>query len=67
MQYIIILGIEMTRTKPHTGHEHHLCAMVEDVGLTKEMKPLIKNAKYVCTCCARVAAKEENLCEPEPL
>lgn len=57
----------MTRIEPHAGHEHHLCAMVEDAGLTEEMRPLIKNAKYVCTCCARAAAKKENLCEPEAL
>ncbi len=60
-------GDKMTQTEPHPGHEHHLCAIVEATGLTKEMKPLIKNAKYVCTCCARAAAKKENLCEPESL
>jgi len=57
----------MTREKPHTGHENHLCAMIEDKGLTKEMKPLVKNAKYVCTCCGRVAAKKANICSPESL
>ena len=41
--------------------------MVEEKGLTENMKPLIKNGKYVCTCCARVAAKAENICDPEPL
>lgn len=57
----------MTNVKPHTGHENHLCAMVEDKGLTKEMLPLIKNAKYVCICCGRSAAKAENLCSPEAI
>jgi len=57
----------MTNVKPHTGHENHLCAMVEDEGLTKEMLPLIKNAKYVCICCGRSAAKAENLCSPEAI
>ena len=57
----------MTREKPHTGHENHLCAMVEDKGLTKEMKPLVKNAKYVCICCGRVAANKANICSPESL
>ena len=57
----------MTKTEPHPGHENHLCKMVEDKGLTDEMRGLIKDAKYVCSCCARAAAKEENLCLPEPL
>ncbi len=57
----------MTKEKPHTGHENHLCAMVEDKGLTKEMKPLVKNAKYVCMCCGRVAANKANICSPESL
>lgn len=57
----------MTRAKPHSGHESHLCAMVEDAGLTEKMKPLIKNAQYVCVCCGRSAAQKKNLCEPEPL
>ena len=57
----------LTNIKPHTGHETHLCSMVEENGLTKTMKPLIKNGKYVCTCCARVATKKENLCNPESL
>jgi hypothetical protein len=67
MQHFAYLGVKMAQTEPHPGHEHHLCAMIEAAGLTKEMKPMIKNAKYVCTCCGRVAANKENLCEPEPL
>ena len=57
----------MTNKKPHEGHENHLCAMVEEKGLTKEMVPLIRNAKFYCTCCGRAAAKAENLCIAEPL
>jgi len=57
----------MAQTGTHPGHEHHFCAMIEAAGLTKEMKPMIKNAKYVCTCCGRAAANKDNLCEPEPL
>jgi hypothetical protein len=61
------LGARMTRTKPHTGHETHLCAMVDnEVGAAK-LKPLVKNAKYICICCCRGATKAENLCAPEPL
>ena len=55
------------KTEPHPGHEKHLCKMVEDKGVTDEIKALIKNPKYVCSCCGRAAAKQENLCSPEPL
>lgn len=58
---------DMPKTEPHPGHSKHLCAMVEANGLTDKMKPLIKNAKYVCVCCGRAAAKAENLCSPELL
>jgi hypothetical protein len=57
----------MTKTEPHPGHEKHLCVMVEEKGLTEEIKGLIKNANYVCSCCGRAAANKENLCSPEPL
>jgi len=57
----------MTRTKPHTGHEMHLCAMVEENGLSENMKPLVKNAEYVCMCCGRAAKSCENLCSPESI
>jgi hypothetical protein len=57
----------MAKTKPHAGHEKHLCAMIEKTGLTPKMKPLIKDAKFVCTCCGRAALKAESLCSPEPL
>ena len=59
-------GISIKK-EPHPGHEKHLCKMVEDKGVTDEIKALIKNPKYVCSCCGRAAAKQENLCSPESL
>ena len=49
---------------PHIGHSMHLCDMVErgDVSL-EEIKELVKDAKFICKTCGRVAAKEENLCD----
>jgi hypothetical protein len=41
--------------------------MVEKEVPKEELKPLIRNAKYICSCCGRAAANEENLCAPEPL
>jgi len=60
-------GGSLAKAKLHAGHEKHLFAMVEAKGLTEKMKPLVKNAKHVCICCGRAAAKAENLCSPEPL
>jgi hypothetical protein len=41
--------------------------MVEKEVPLEEMKSLVKDAKYICHCCRRAAAKAENLCNPEPL
>jgi len=55
----------MTREMPHLGHAKHLCHLVEHRGIDiNEYKPLVKNAKFLCKKCGRVAANEENLCEP---
>ncbi|MBK5133569.1 hypothetical protein JJE00_03975 [Candidatus Bathyarchaeota archaeon] len=57
----------MSKTQPHPGHENHLCHMVEQNVPLEETKPLVKDAKYICQCCRRAAAKAENLCLPELL
>jgi hypothetical protein len=54
-------------TEPHPGHENHLCVLVEESGTTPEIKKIIKNPNFVCTCCGRAAVKKENLCSPESL
>ena len=52
----------------HIGHRKHLCNIVEDSILTlDQVKALVKDAKFICKKCGRVATKEENLCEPVPL
>jgi len=61
------LGVDLSKAQPHKGHEKHLCKMVEDETPIEKIKPLVKNAKYICQCCKRSAAKAENLCAPEPL
>jgi hypothetical protein len=33
----------------------------------KELRPLVKNAKYICRDCGRAAASEKNLCSPKKL
>ena len=57
----------MSKTQPHPGHDTHICKMVEAKTPTSELKPLVKNAKYICKECGRAASKAENLCSPEPL
>ncbi len=57
----------LSEGQPHPGHEKHLCDLTEKEMPLEEMKPLVKNAKYICGCCRRATAKAENLCMPEPL
>jgi hypothetical protein len=57
----------LSETQPHPGHENHLCYMTEKEVPLEKMKPLVKDAKFICHCCRRAAAKAENLCMPEPL
>jgi len=55
---------------PHPGHEEHLC-LLQNTGYVsdnlEEYKKLVRNAKFVCKRCGRVAANEKNLCAPEKL
>ena len=55
------------------GHEHDhankMCALACcPCNLNLEvLKPLVKNPKYICKSCGRVANDAENLCQPETL
>ena len=55
---------------PHSGHERHLC-FLHNVGYLKsnleDYKKLVKDGKFVCKGCGRVAADEKLLCAPEKL
>lgn len=50
--------------KPHTGHENHLCEMIKKGATYDEYYNLIRDAKFICRQCGRVARKAENLCDP---
>ncbi len=60
----------MADKMPHPGHEQHLCHLVEN-GLLKnkpeEFIPLVKNGKFMCSGCGRIAASPDNLCAPQEL
>jgi hypothetical protein len=63
--------VSMAETKmPHPGHEEHLCYL-QNVGFLlknwDDYKKLVKNGKYICRACGRVAESESNLCVPEEL
>ena len=50
--------------------EMHLCYIVSQgfhLSDSKEYKELVKNPRFKCQHCGRVAHKEENLCKPTEL
>jgi hypothetical protein len=53
---------------PHddANHENHLC-QVSQKGINDDYKKLVKDGKFVCGNCGRVAASDKSLCAPEPL
>jgi len=57
----------------HAHHEDNhgdkLCAMTCCPGKIRlsELKPLVKDAKFICSECGRTAAKAVNLCSPKKL
>lgn len=61
----------MNSVKPHGDHEKHLCHLHNIKRLLTEnpeaYKELVRNPKYICLGCGRVAASNENLCAPRPL
>ena len=56
-------SIEDTMHGAHTGHEHHLCELVNRREMDKVAK-LSKDARYICLICGRVAKSATNLCLP---
>ena len=55
---------------PHEGHQYHLWYLQNTGFVQKNLedyKKIVKNAKFVCKNCGRVAARRENLCAPVAL
>ncbi len=56
------------RPAPHIGHAGHLCELAEHGQVSLEqIKALVKDPKFICRKCGRVANRAESLCEPVPL
>lgn len=51
-----------------TGDKHsgHLCVLVGE-GKLDEVRALVKEPKFICFNCGRVADSKANLCNPMPL
>ena len=59
----------MAETDTLIGHHDKMCAMTccpchLDI---EKVKPLVRDAQFICEGCGRVAAAEKHLCEPVPL
>ena len=55
---------------PHPGHDKHLCYLNNlgfQISNPGDYKELVRDGKFVCKICGRVAAKEINLCKPAKL
>jgi len=66
-----IIKTKIFKTKvPHQWHEIHLCYLA-NMGYqqqnSEEYKSLVRNPKYMCKHCGRVAQQKNNLCTPTTL
>jgi len=55
---------------PHAGHDKHLCYLNNlgfQISNAKAYKDLVRDGKFMCKVCGRVAASEKNLCKPVKL
>jgi len=55
---------------PHAGHDEHLCYLNNmgfNISKPDEYKQLVRDGKFVCKICGRVAASSASLCDPEKL
>lgn len=44
-----------------------LCRAVKDGAKPKQLRPLVRDARYICEKCGRAAASKKSLCAPKPL
>jgi len=59
-----------TSEMPHAGHDKHLCYLNNlgfQISNPDAYKGLVRDGKFMCKVCGRVAANEKNLCKPVKL
>lgn len=56
----------MSENKCDGDHRSHLCSLAGKKRIG-EIKHLVKNPKFMCGKCGRVADADERVCKPEPL
>ena len=55
---------------PHAGHDKHLCYLNNlgfQISNPEEYKQLVRDGRFTCKICGRVAADGKNLCKPVEL
>jgi hypothetical protein len=56
----------MSESKCKGSHKGHLCVLVSEKNFDR-IKELVKNPRFMCFNCGRVADSDKNLCNPMPL
>ena len=60
--------MEKSSSKCKGDHSNHICQMIADRNKNLEkITDAVKNPKFICFNCARVAKIEGYLCNPMPL
>ncbi len=49
------------------GHDNHLCNLVEKKTPVDTIKKMVREPKFICSGCGRVAQSKDNLCAPEEI
>ena len=58
----------MEETKCKGDHSNHICQLIVERNKDVEsIKDMVKNPRFICFNCARVAESEDNLCNPMPI
>lgn len=54
----------MATQMPHSGHEDHMCYLVNIKTDLSKLKEIARDPKFICKHCARVAGDKKHLCNP---
>ncbi len=54
-------------TCTHVNHDEHMCMLLAKKTDVEALKPIVRDAKFICKNCGRAAAEAERLCAPVAL